>query len=517
MKKITQKNVDLGIIRASVSTTLRAARQALEWLWDGLKPAEKLVAAALAEAGPGVISQEEMERLLQESGIRIVLGELQNAPSVLREWELIREEEEGFQFCVEILRRWIAAQKPLSRVQEEIDRINPVAESLFSAASQAYRNDQFKKAESRLKEAVGENPNHVRARQMLGDIFIRQERFVEARQILEELHAYNPAAAKPKLTQVLLSLVRNVQSEDQRLALYEQVLEIDPNHIEARAMYQQIWVSRAEVALGQYANNGELTSTESIEEALEVLVKADLGKDAEVIEQELKKEYIKRRHHEVMMLEKEYQYKEALTIAERLYDAYAVDESILSTLESLRKKVVLPEMYEKAQRAMEKKDHPTAQKILVEIARIEPQYKDTVRYLYLVVNGIDPIEISANLERQNREMKNAYDMQDAFKDQLAGAENVRQELRNRIKVLESENKRLSLDMDSARDLLEQITTAKNDVEHSLQQKRRDKNKKMRTQATGSYDTRRFLSFAKIASSMFLFIFVLNILISLFTR
>ena len=54
----------------------------MEWLWNGLAPAERVVAAALAEAGTEAITQGELEQRLQESGVRILIGELQNAPKV---------------------------------------------------------------------------------------------------------------------------------------------------------------------------------------------------------------------------------------------------------------------------------------------------------------------------------------------------------------------------------------------------------------------------------------------------
>ncbi|MEN8215530.1 MAG: substrate-binding domain-containing protein [Pseudomonadota bacterium] len=63
-----------------------------EWLWDGLPPAERVVAAALAEAGAGVIYDAQLEHLLYESGVRVVIRELQNAPQLLQDWDLIEPE-----------------------------------------------------------------------------------------------------------------------------------------------------------------------------------------------------------------------------------------------------------------------------------------------------------------------------------------------------------------------------------------------------------------------------------------
>ena len=70
-----------------------------------------------------MISQEDLERRFQESGIRILVGELRNAPQVLQDWDLIEPVNGGYCFRVELLRRWIAERRPLSRVQDELDFI----------------------------------------------------------------------------------------------------------------------------------------------------------------------------------------------------------------------------------------------------------------------------------------------------------------------------------------------------------------------------------------------------------
>ena len=74
-------SVTPALVESAVPATLRSATNALEWLWGGLGPAERIVASALAGAGPGAITQEELERRLQESGVRILVGELRDAPA----------------------------------------------------------------------------------------------------------------------------------------------------------------------------------------------------------------------------------------------------------------------------------------------------------------------------------------------------------------------------------------------------------------------------------------------------
>jgi hypothetical protein len=153
-------------VQQAIAETLRTATNALEWLWNGLGPAERVVASALAEAGLGVITDEQLHACLRESGVRILIGELQNAPKVLEDWDLIRTEADGYRMPVEMLRRRLVERKPLRLVQAEIDRIQPVAENLFQAAYNLYQSGEIDAAVPLLKQAIGFNPNHLRANQV---------------------------------------------------------------------------------------------------------------------------------------------------------------------------------------------------------------------------------------------------------------------------------------------------------------------------------------------------------------
>lgn len=231
----TPPTVEAERVDDTVPAALNRAINALEWLWNGLGPAERIVASALAESGPGVITQEELERQLQESGIRILVGELRNAPQVLQEWDLIEPANGGYCFRVELLRRWIAVRRPLSRVQEELDYIEPVAESLHQAAYLLFQRGQFDKALPLLRQVIATNPNHQRGPQVLAEILIARGELTEARQLLESLYRIAPAAARPTLVQVLLLQVNKTQIGKDRLDLHQQILSLDPNQSTSKA------------------------------------------------------------------------------------------------------------------------------------------------------------------------------------------------------------------------------------------------------------------------------------------
>jgi len=261
--------VILSDVDHAVPDALDASRNALEWLWDGLPPAERVVASALAKAGPGSITQGELEHLLRESGIRVIIRELQRAPQLLQNWDLIEPTDSGYRFRVELLRHWIAENKPLRLVQEEMDNIEPAAEGLYQAASGLYQSGKLDQAVGYLREAINLNPNHVKANQLLADILIAQDQPEEARILLESLYDYHPAAARPRLVQALLMQAQTAESEDKQLENYQQILELAPEEQVASAEVARIEQERQrrirladmyDRALGALQNNDQQTA-----------------------------------------------------------------------------------------------------------------------------------------------------------------------------------------------------------------------------------------------------------------
>jgi tetratricopeptide (TPR) repeat protein len=342
--------VEPAAVDGAVTATLRSASNALEWLWNGLSPAQRVVAAALASAGPQAISQEELERRLQASGVRILVGELQNAPQVLQEWDLISAGADGYRFRVELLRRWIVERKPLARVQEEIDFIQPAAENLFRAAYAFYQNGQLEQALPLLRQTVTLNPNHVRGSLLLAEILLAQGQVDEARQLLETLAQVHPTAARPRLVQAMLAQAQAVEEHDERLALYEQILQWEPDQPTARGGRQAIW------------------------------------------------------RQQVTGLEQAERYGEALALARRLHAEAPLQGDLLPDLALLERKTQLAELYQRGLEALRTSDRATATRLLVEVVGLEPGYRAVTRYLHLAVSGVDAERLSTELgqERTSR-------------------------------------------------------------------------------------------------------------------
>ncbi len=374
----------IEMVDAAITDTLEASRNTLEWLWDGLGPAERVVASALAASGPSAIDQEALETLLQESGVRVVIRELQNAPDLLRKWDLIEPAEQGYRFRVELLRRWLAAEKPLRRVQEELDRIEPVAENFYRAALGLYRGGKLEEASVPLRQAIELNPNHVAANQLLADILLAQTHADEARQLLERLYEYQPGAARPRLIQVLLAKAQNADNDTERLALYDRVLVIAPTQQRAIAERQAIWVRRAE----------EARQNDDLETATTAYRQAGFHNKAIQVEVEQQRRVLAERLQEVEALERDKHYLHALELARQLAQEYPEVFGWRTTLERLEQRCATDDLYRRGVEALAQGKHDQARALLAQVVAVEPRHEEATRYLHLAVTGVDPSQLA---------------------------------------------------------------------------------------------------------------------------
>ncbi len=228
-----QPTATLQDVETVIPDTLEASSNILEWLWNALPPAERIVASAIAKAHTEVITKTQLDQLLNENGVRQIVRELHEAPKLLKEWDLIKEPvAESYCFQVELLRHWVEEYKPLHQAQEELDRINPASDSLYKTARQLYQDHHIKEAENTLRLAIQSKSDHLGANLLLADILVERKQFKEVIEILEKHHEYSPA--RHRLISALLALAQSSQSKKAQRKLYQRILELEPNHVEAQ-------------------------------------------------------------------------------------------------------------------------------------------------------------------------------------------------------------------------------------------------------------------------------------------
>jgi TPR repeat protein/tetratricopeptide (TPR) repeat protein len=400
-EETTARAVGAADVEDAVEPTLGGTRGAFEWLWKGLPPGKRIVAAALAQAGAKVISEEELERILKENGVRVIIRELREAPRMLIEWDLLEAPSKGrYQFRVELLRRWIERFKPLDRVQEDLDRIEPAAEALYKAAEALYRAGSLDAAMARLQETLGLNPNHVRASELLADIRISHREWAEARTVLERLYEMQPAVARARLVEVLLAEAPLEQDESEQLARYERVRNIEKSNATATTRARQIWKARGDRARAK----GE------VEAALEAYKAGELTQEEAEVTAVIRTKAVAKELAAIRRMESEGAYPEALTRIRLLLERYPEEESdVLVHQVRIQNASHIAEAYKLGQEAMRSGDKEHAIQLLGKVIGMRPNHEAALRLLHILVTNTD----AAALEKENRATKAARVMAEA--------------------------------------------------------------------------------------------------------
>jgi tetratricopeptide (TPR) repeat protein len=376
--------ISAGEVDAAIPQALGLSLAALEWLWDGLGPAERVVASALALAGQGTISKETLEEVLRESGVKVLIGELQNAPEILEKWDLLEENEGGYKFRVELLRQWLLERKPLAQVQDELDRIQPVADNLYQAARGLFRGGQLDDAARLLQQAIGINPNHVRASQLYAEIQIAHGEYEEAIKTLRRLYAQHPAAARPRLTQALASHAESLADPDAQAAAYEEILSLDNMHKEALLGLMLNWEKRGDRALAEGKTSDAIEAYGNIFRLAEPDASTTLAdrwyglmkKLAQALEDQARQQEAERKY--ILALETYYQLQTDFAILKKSWEA---------DIDRLEKKSQLNVTYHRALRRIAAGRHEEALELLHQVVSVEPKYERAAYYLAQAVEG----------------------------------------------------------------------------------------------------------------------------------
>jgi tetratricopeptide (TPR) repeat protein len=327
--------------------------------------------------------------VLAESGVQVVIRDLTEAPRLLQGWDLLEEAAEGgHRFRVELLRRWIAQFKPLSRVQEELDKINPLAEALYQAGEGFYRTGKLDEAASQLRQALGVNPNHLKASEILAEILISKgtrSALDEAQDVLEKLRENYSTVARPRLVHVFLKKAEASQLEAHVLEWYERALALDEGNASALAGKRRIWKERGDRARadGQF------------DEAAKAYTEAGREDLVQQAKDELRTVGLERLRAKVAELEKAEQYEAALELIRETGDTFVGVMDWAPDVGRLTRAAQALADYQRASGALRAGDRETAARLFAGVVAGDPKYKDASKLLHEAVSGVSVDELVA--------------------------------------------------------------------------------------------------------------------------
>ena len=396
---------------AIVPKVLEAGENVFEWIWDGLPAAERVIFSAVATGTDegSIITEERLLDVLQSQGIRILIRELELAPKTLVEWDMLKQADGGYSFFVELMRRWVAERKPLAKVKDELDRIIPLADSLFQTANGFYMRGTMDKATAQLQEALTINPNHLKARLLLGEIYRSQGKFDEAIRELEEAYRIDEASSRVPLENALLqradSLEKNNQPDD-ALKDYERLLTISPNSKVGKERRATIWLNRGEIALHSnkldtaldafveagatdqvtaiWLNRGDIAlKANDLDTARNAFQKANaLDRVAEIDRTKRQQEYDKLAKSAADLARQE-KYEEAIVAYQRLVELDSENKRWQEELEKARHASEIARRYAEGLGAFQQRKWTEAQRAFADVINLRPDYKDVANRLVM--------------------------------------------------------------------------------------------------------------------------------------
>jgi tetratricopeptide (TPR) repeat protein/GTPase SAR1 family protein len=257
-----------------VDKALEVGTGALDWFWEGLPRSERVVLAAIAEVtnGDKPATEEQILQMLHEYRIRLLGAELTSAPQRLVDWEIIHPVgSDGFRCSVELVRRWIVKEHPLSRAKQDIDLVSPRATRYYKNARDAHLSGDLPVAIDDYRRALAVNPNHSAAQLGLAQALHESGQSIEAIAEYEKAYKLDPIGARDGLIAVRLDHGKSLQHNgqvDKAIAEYKRILAVAPADEEAQQRLIDIWLTLGETLL---AKDNLKTATKIYRQALETL------------------------------------------------------------------------------------------------------------------------------------------------------------------------------------------------------------------------------------------------------
>jgi tetratricopeptide (TPR) repeat protein len=260
MEAAGRSRVMVGDVEAVVDKAIAVGRAGLAWLWRELPTAERFVLAAVAHAAKEgrAATQDEIDRILEEYRIPFSGRELTQAPDNLTTWGLLRRTADGYEFVVELLRRWILREHPLEQARRELESVSPRATRWYELASELHRVvGELDGAIRFYKRALVINPNHVQARLGLAQALFELDRIEEAIKEYTEVYHLNEVIARDGLIAARQKRAEALEEAGQANEAdqeYKTILNIASYDLRVRKWIADRWTARGKqyLAEGRY-------------------------------------------------------------------------------------------------------------------------------------------------------------------------------------------------------------------------------------------------------------------------
>ncbi len=398
----TTPEIDADKVNTAVGDALETGGAALTWLWDGLSPAEKIYAAAFAEIASErqTIPEDRVIQVISANANRLRRGDVERAPSdLIKRKILVQDGERLYRFAVELFHRWVQVNKPLERVKDEIDRIEPVADRLFSLGRDFYNRHKWDEASRFFRDALQQNPLHFGARLLLGECLLSLNLIDEAVTELDQAYQLDNQEAKYSFARALIAQANHFDKkghEDGAIKVCEQILKFSPNETQARELLVQIWMRRGDAAVKK----------DDLDAGMIAYKEAGNQEKIASISVLWKKKAQKSFKHDLLAYELAEQWEKALKLIEDAVQSglFAQDDKeIIERLDFISRQNYLLQLY---MQALDDHKNNRSQEAIInfkKVIEINPDFKDVLVYSLQLYKNIDVFTLRAQLNRLTRE------------------------------------------------------------------------------------------------------------------
>jgi tetratricopeptide (TPR) repeat protein len=402
--KITAKQVN-----SAIEVTLKASDSAFDWIWDGLGPAEKVYIAAFANIANEreTISEQRVINILHDHASRLKIDEVDRAPHYLEERRVLENVGNNeYRFAIDLFRRWISQKYPyLKDVVDEIDRINPLADSKYKVGKLSFDRHEWKEAIRYFKEALDANKDHYRAREHLGKSYLEIAEYKKAIFELEKAYELDEKSTQQTLVRAYVEyanvLEKNNSYEDEETALdlCEKALRIKPDDQDVEAILSRIWEKRGDNAF----SIGDLDS------ALQFYQNAANEEKQLYVKSQQEKRAMENLTDKAKRYEKQKAWDDAIEIYEQLLNLSNAEENKKeweTALQHCKQEKQLSDEFDRGLGALAQGENETARRAFANVINIRPDYSK------------DGKTASRLLEQANTAYETHYPRQDSINEIL---------------------------------------------------------------------------------------------------
>jgi tetratricopeptide (TPR) repeat protein len=246
--RITQAEVEIVLGEA-----LDEGEYAMSWIWEGLRPEEKIFASVLAQErkrGEHVPIKRVLcaiDEMIPEW--RNVLVE--NAGMELVERGVLKRKDDCYSFEVEIFGMWITRSKYPRNVARVLEREHPEADRKYEIARDHYERKEFGEAIRVLNEVLTLNKVNYKAFLLMGDSYLRNGNNRKAVECFRKAYKIHRPLSKPTLIRGLLMYAEEMRMIDERIAIETcaEAGRLDSSDEKTNKLWNELWEDKARKAL----------------------------------------------------------------------------------------------------------------------------------------------------------------------------------------------------------------------------------------------------------------------------